>query len=386
MKTRSMQSTTPASILIVDDEPRNIQLLANLLRESGYEIEYATSGSMALQWIQSRFFDLVLLDVLMPVIDGFEVCRRIKSGPSRDIPVIFLTARTDTPGLLEGFALGAADYIEKPFHKEELLARVNAHITLARQRQELNRYAHLLEEKTRQLEIENASKDKFFSILAHDLRNPLIGILDFARLLDDIEHIQPVTLRQMKIEFHTSAERLLAMVDNLLTWSRAQRGLIVPRPTAIPLQIFVQSRIRLLSHGAQNKGIHLYNRVSELVNVWCDPDMLGTILDNLITNAIKFTPSGGQVEISTSLADDMQLITISDTGIGIEMELLENIFSVGVRTQRQGTSGEKGSGLGLTLCSEFVVANGGKIWVESQPGQGSRFSFTLPIPPSVQTI
>jgi len=372
----TQQSTV---ILIVDDEPKNIQLMANLLREYNFIIEYATSGSMALQWVQRRTFDLILLDILMPGMDGFEGCRRLKANAdTASIPVIFLTARANPADLVEAFSLGAADYVTKPFHKEELLARVNAHVTLGRQRAELARTAQLLEEKADQLSKENASKDKLISILAHDLRNPLVGILDFARLLENVELIPPTTLHKLSIEFHMSAERMLALVDNLLSWSRAQRGLLIPHPAQVSLHQVIQGRIELTAVGARQKSILLSNQVSVNASVWCDPDMLGAIIDNLLVNAVKFTNMGGQVIISAHPVGDTMQIEIADSGIGMSPETIQNLFQPGIHNHRTGTAGERGTGLGLAITREFVEANNGKIWVKSEVGLGSTFFVAIP--------
>lgn len=375
-----------SAILLVDDEPKNIQLLGNLLQEQGYAVEFATSGAEALQWVQTRAFDLILLDVMMPGMDGYEVCKRLKQmSQTRDIPVIFLTAKTETDSVVQGFKLGAVDYVTKPFHKEELLARITTHLALLDQQRLLDKYATLLEEKNlelsrknAQLEELNASKDKFFSIIAHDLKNPMSSFLAFANLLENIEQSNLQEVPTLAHQFRTSAENLFALLENLLTWSRLQRGMLDRFPQSAPFDLLLTRSISPLEPTLEQKQITLTHAVPTGLSVYTDINMLVTVLRNLIANAIKFTPAGGRIEVQAEPAGDMLRIAVADTGIGIPADKLDELFRIEAKMQRAGTAGEKGTGLGLILCKEFIEKNGGAIWVESQVGQGSTFFFTAP--------
>jgi two-component system sensor histidine kinase/response regulator len=375
-----------ATILLVDDEPKNIQLLGNLLQQQGYAVEFATSGAEAIQWVNTRTFDLILLDVMMPEIDGYEVCKRLKSHPATsEIPVIFLTAKTDTESVVRGFNLGAVDYVTKPFQQQELLARVRTHVALVNHRRLLEKYTALLEEKnlalqqqTVQLEDLNASKDKFFSIIAHDLKSPLSSFLGFADILEILPTKTQDQVEEIVGQFRTSAKNLFALLENLLTWSRLQRGMVEYLPQALNIKDFVARNVNLLSPNAAQKQITLHNRVLQGIVVSADLYMLDAVIRNLLSNAIKFTGAGGAVEISATVAEAMVTVAVADTGMGIPEEKLGKLFRIDAKFKHRGTAGEAGTGLGLILCKEFVEKNGGSIRVESQLGKGATFFFTLP--------
>ena len=376
-------------ILLVDDEPKNIQLLGNLLREYGYTIEFATSGMDALRWLSMRLFDLILLDIMMPEMDGYDVCKRLKSNPiTRGIPVIFLTAKTDAEGIARGFSLGAVDYVTKPFQKEELLARVKTHLTLQEQQRALDRYADLLEEKNLELrqknlrlEESNANKDKFFSLIAHDLRSPMTGFLSLAELFENTDNMQPEQFKEFIRQFRASAENLFQLLENLLTWARIQRGLIGHAPQWANLGDIIHQNVALMAQNARQKKIVLVNSVAQEVFVYADTHMLEAIIRNLLSNALKFTKPGGNVDITTADAGDFVTVSISDNGIGMTEEKCAKLFRVGAKIQSKGTADEKGTGLGLILCKEFVEKNGGSIGVESRPERGTTVWFTLPKTP-----
>lgn len=377
------------AILLVDDEPKNIQLLGNLLQTEGYAVEFATSGAEALQWVKARPFDLILLDVMMPEMDGYAVCKCLKNDPAaRDCPVIFLTAKTDLESLVQGFNLGAVDYVTKPFRKEELLARVKTHLTLLRQQQALNHDAAVLEErnlelqqKNAQLDELNASKDKFFSILAHDLKNPFQSFLMFGNLFDDFEHQDQEQLKELIRLFKESAHNLFALLENLLTWSRLQRGLLEYLPQPLSIKDFAARNVNLLAPHANQKQIALHNRVPPNVMVYADLYMLDAVIRNLLSNAVKFTGPGGAVEISATATETLATVTVTDTGIGIPADKSDKLFRIDAKFRHNGTAGEIGTGLGLILCKEFVEKNGGAIGVKSEEGRGAAFFFTLPTEP-----
>ena len=372
-------------ILLVDDEPKNIQLLGNLLREYGYAIEFATSGMDALRWLSMRLFDLILLDIMMPEMDGYDVCKRLKSNPiTRGIPIIFLTAKTDAEGIARGFSLGAVDYVTKPFQKEELFARVKTHLTLQEQQRTLDRYADLLEEKNLELrqknlrlEESNANKDKFFSLIAHDLKSPMTGFLSLAELFENTDDMQPEQFKEFIRQFRASAENLFQLLENLLTWARIQRGLIEHAPQRVNLGDMIHQNIALMAQNARQKKIALVNSVAREVFVYADTHMLEAIIRNLLSNALKFTKPGGSIEVTTTDAGDFVTVSVSDNGIGMTEEKCAKLFRVGAKIQSKGTSDEKGTGLGLILCKEFVEKNGGAIGVESRPERGTTVWFTL---------
>ena len=360
------EQSTNYQILIVDDVPQNIKVAANILRDERYKLFFATSGSDALTKVQSQSFDLILLDVMMPDMDGFQVCEQLKQVLGLyDIPIIFLTAKTDTESVVKGFELGAVDYVTKPFNGAELLARVKTHLAL--------------QQAKRELQTLNATKDKFFSIIAHDLRSPFTALLGLTELIAQrIDHYTQEEILQIAEELHTSAESIHALIENLLTWSRIQRGMIEYAPGAISLNEIANHNVLLLQLRTTQKQIALVTQVHDEITAYADYYMVNTILRNLLSNAFKFTDAGGTITLSIRQKHHLVEIVVTDTGIGIPEGDLPKLFRIDVRYSRSGTSGEQGTGLGLILCKEMVEKNGGQIWVESEVGKGSTFTFTLP--------
>ncbi|GAK61277.1 response regulator receiver sensor signal transduction histidine kinase [Candidatus Vecturithrix granuli] len=389
-----------ATILIVDDNTTNLNVLLDYLHDVGYKVLIAPNGEQALQQMQHVSPDLILLDVMMPGIDGFETCQRLKDKEkTKDIPVIFMTALTDTVDKIRGFAVGGVDYITKPFQHEEVLARVNAHLTIRNLQQELQKknedlekYADLLagrnaqlheknlelDEKNAQLKILNADKDKFFSIIAHDLRNPLGALRELPQII--IENIETYTrdeLIRMILLQRDAAKNLFALLENLLTWSRIQRGMIEYQPQQLNLEHVIARNISLMKPQAEQKQIRLTSLVQEHIPILADYNMIDTVIRNLISNALKFTKEGGSIEVSIAHNDEFAEIAVADTGIGIKEQYIAKLFRIDEQYRRIGTANEKGTGLGLILCKEFVEKHGGRIWVESEVGKGSIFRFTL---------
>ena len=361
------KKTSKGNILIVDDTLKNLRLLDTLLTNAGYLVRPASDARMGFSTAQKKLPDLILLDVRMPGMDGYEVCEALKADErTRDIPVIFISALNETVDKLKGFAVGGVDYITKPFQEQEVLARVKAHVTIRRQQQQL--YAL------------NASKDTFFSIIAHDLKNPFSGFLSFVDLM---EHSVATWDKDQIIELtdllRTSANHLSALLDNLLTWSRIQRGMIDYRPGLCDLHVAAARNIILFTPNAEHKQIVLSNSIPEQMIVSADVAMLDTVMRNLLSNALKFTPAGGTVDVAARRDQQSIEVSVSDTGVGIAEEHWPKLFRIDVRYKRLGTAREKGTGLGLSLCKEFVEQHGGSLWVESREGAGSVFYFTLPM-------
>jgi PAS domain S-box-containing protein len=236
-----------------------------------------------------------------------------------------------------------------------------------------------LHEKQEELQELNATKDKFFSIISHDLKNPIAVFLSISEMLSKMfEDFSPEELKDFLDEMNKSAKKLNSLLENLLQWSRAQTGRLQYNPDTFDLRDVVQNSIMLLKMNADKKNIGLISDVQEQSYVYADINMVDTVLRNLISNAIKFTPEKGKITISDEVKGEFREVSVTDTGLGISEEDINKLFRIDVHHTTIGTSKEKGTGLGLILCKEFIEKNGGEIWVESRLGEGTTFYFTLP--------
>jgi signal transduction histidine kinase len=362
-----METIKKPLILIVDDTPKNLQLLSNILHDKGYNICISTSGSQALESVNTEAPDLILLDIQMPVMDGFETFKALKlNSNSKDIPVIFLTAVVEPEKILQGFELGAVDYITKPFNIPELTARVATHLEIKRSREKL-------------LEL-NATKEKLFSIISHDLKSSLGSVLGISDLLlENFDDYKLDEIRQFVSNIYQSSKNTFELLENLLDWSRLQTEKLTQRMEKHNLKTNTDNICLLYSEIAKNKNITLQNNIHSDVFIYCDIDMTKTVLRNLISNAIKFTNIKGLVSLNSIESDSHVEIQVSDSGVGIMAENIPYLFSIEKNISTPGTNNEKGTGLGLMLCKELIEKQGGKIWVESELGKGSTFKFTLPL-------
>jgi two-component system, sensor histidine kinase and response regulator len=358
-------------ILIVDDVPKNIQLLGSILKEENYELEFATSGKEALEWLDTKPFDLVLLDIMMPEMDGYEVCKRIKENPAtKEVSVIFLTAKADFQSIIQGFEIGAVDYITKPYNRKELLMRVKTHLTLQLQR--------------KQLELSTAFEKKIFSIIGHDLRSPIGNIrtyIDAFLLVHD--EMDESTILLLK-DLYLLSDNAFNLLENLMNWAKSQSGGIVCRPQKENIRELIKSILTLFTMQADSKNIKLVFSQQDDVYGFFDPELIAVVIRNLVSNALKFTPHGGTVSLGTNFSKDKDereyaVITIADTGTGMSSETIYNLLNKSIHFTTYGTDNEKGSGLGFQLCKEFIAMNKGQIFVESSAGEGSRFRICLPV-------
>lgn len=361
-------------ILIVDDTSVNIQVVASILKPEGYILSFARNGVSALKIVERKQIDLVLLDIMMPGMDGYEVCQKLKANDqTKDIPVIFLTAKTDPDSIIKGFEMGVVDYVTKPFNGSELLARVNTHLKLKITQQNL-------EKKNIELKELNATKDKLFSIIGHDLRGPIGSFRTMLELI--ITKVQDYNDQSLIMFLNLgvrSTESTLVLLENLLSWAKSQRGELGYKPLKGNLDEVIKETVHLLSGQAHEKHIKIKTTIDENIKIVFDHDMVKTIIRNLGSNAIKFTPENGNISITAKLMDDHVEIMVKDSGIGIEKENLNKIFNDKVHYTTYGTKNEKGTGLGLMLCKDFVEKHGGRIRVKSEVGKGSAFIFTLPV-------
>jgi len=360
------------TVLIVDDNPTNVKVIALTLRQLQFKLVIATNGNSAIEMVEKTRPDLVLLDVMMPGIDGYETCKIIKSkSENQDLPIIFLTALSDKENTVKGFQSGGVDYITKPFDKNELISRVKTHIQLKQTQDKLKETSQHLSEL-------NHLKDKMFSVIGHDLRSPLGSMkmtLEFlsATLNDAADDELKSSLSTLT---NTTGE-VFNLLENLLSWARSQSGNISLIAEDINLSDLVTS-IYLLNKGAlEQKEIEFSAEIDSTTEVVADLTTLKTVFRNLLSNAIKFTPLHGKISILAQELDDQIKVDIKDTGVGIPEENLPKLFDETQHLTTFGTNRESGSGLGLILCKDFVERNGGSIQVESEEGKGTTFSLFL---------
>ncbi len=375
-------------ILIVDDIGENLQVLGNILSREGFDTSFALSGKQALSIIEDTLPDLILLDVSMPVMDGFEVCSILKrEEKTKSIPVIFLTAKTEIDNMVHGFSLGADDYVTKPFNTLELLARVRAHVDLKKskdiileQNKKLNNLVEELSNNNVELNKLIASKDKFFSIIAHDLKGPVGNLSSFLSFMtEQYENISKEEFKKDLVILENASIKIRDLLENLLTWARSQKGDIQYKPENFNISKLIQSNVQLFESSANNKKISIINTIPENLFGFFDYQMITTVMRNLVSNALKYTNDNGSITISANEDAGFIEIMIQDTGIGMNVTIVENLFKIDVKHfSTDGTGGEKGTGLGLILCKEFIDKHSGKIWVESEIGKGSKFKFTIP--------
>ena len=345
-------------ILIVDDVVSNVLLLKVLLKNLNYQIATANDGLQALSAVETEKPDLILLDVMMPGLNGFEVAEKLKENPeTRDIPIIFLTALNATSDVVRGFKAGANDFISKPFHKEELLIRVSHQISLIAARRIIIR-------QTEELQRTISGRDKLYSVIAHDLRSPIGSIKMVLNML---------LLNRM-------TEEVFSLLDNLLKWTKSQIGRLNVVYQQFDLVPIIQGGIEIFSIAAELKNIRLRVEIPDTLEVYADCDMMKTVIRNLISNAMKFTPEGGDITIRVR-QDDAQaaIVEVSDSGCGISKENQAKLMKPSTHFSTFGTKNEEGSGLGLLLCQDFATKNGGRLWFESEEGKGSTFSFSIPL-------
>lgn len=363
-----------ARILIVEDEVVLSRGIQYRLQNLGYDVAGAAyTGEEAISQTEETRPDLVLMDIhLRGGIDGIEAAAVIQT--QYDIPIIYVTAYDDEETIQRAKMTQPFGFLLKPFDEADLRTAI-----------EMALYKHQMEQELKQARDElqklNASKNTFVSILAHDLRGPLSSLRDSNQiLLDNFKSYNSGKLQEVLQLQQKSFTHLCTLLDNLLTWARIQQEMIEVTLQPLDLHTIAAWNLQLLQPKAEQKGVILENLVQEQTRVLADLDMLHTVMRNLLSNAVKFTKSGDRVTISAHEHQGMMEIAVADTGIGMSAEDMEKLFRIDVKFKRPGTEHESGTGLGLILCKEFVEKLGGKIRVESQIGQGTAFTLTLPIP------
>ena len=360
-------------ILVVDDVQQNIQVVGAMLREAGYSIMPATSGAAALQRVQKKLPDLILLDFMMPEMDGLEVCRRLKSDAgTRDVPVIFLTASNEMNHLVQALEAGAVDYVTKPFNPPELLARVRTHLELKHSRDMIFRYS-------RQLAHLNNEKNEFMGIVAHDLRNPLGTIKGFAEVLLEDSQMPRDEFEDFTRRIRDTAQRMAEMVQNLLDANRIERDEMEVSLAPCELSEILRSVVQAYQPraAAKRQTIHLEDSAGPLI-VNADRNVTVQVVENLVSNAIKYSPHGKKIFARLRAVEGAARCEVQDEGPGLSAEDQHKLFGKFARLSAKPTGGEPATGLGLSIVKKMVEAMNGRVWCESEPGQGATFVVEFP--------
>lgn len=354
----------------------NVLLLKVLLTNEKFNIATAGNGAQALEQVKKEKPDLVLLDVMMPDISGFEVAQQMKADPEMsDIPIIFLTALNSSADIVKGFQAGGNDFISKPFNKGELIIRVTHQISLVAAKR-------IIVAQTEELRRTIMGRDKLYSVIAHDLRSPMGSIKMVLNML--ILNLPSEAIGEEMYELLTMAnqttEDVFALLDNLLKWTKSQIGKLKVVYQDFNLVEVVEGVGEIFTMVANLKNIRIVQDMPVTdVTVRADIDMVKTVIRNLISNAIKFSNEGTEIVLSLEETDDMAIVSVKDSGCGIDEENQKKLLHTDTHFSTFGTNNEEGSGLGLLLCQDFVVKNGGKLWFTSKKGEGSTFSFSIPL-------
>jgi two-component system sensor histidine kinase/response regulator len=377
MNASTLSAPDRSLILVVDDVSKNLQVVGTLLRREGYRFAPATSGPQALERVHAERPDLILLDLMMPDVDGLEVCRRLKADPhTQRVPIIFLTASNEMEHLVKGFEAGAVDYITKPFNPPELLARVRTHLELKHAR-----------ERLREL---NEEKNEFMGIVAHDLRNPLGAITGYAEMvLEQTEGLQPASPEQVAravkdvnectARIRDASRRMAEMVQNLLDANRIERGELKLNLGSTDLAALAATVIenQRLRAAAKQQSIHLEVGKAP-IHALADPTVLAQVLENLLSNAIKYSPPGKPITVRLTQIGDSVRCEVQDQGPGLNAEDRQKLFGKFARLSAKPTAGELATGLGLSIVKRLVEGMNGQVRCESELGHGATFIVTLP--------
>lgn len=365
----------PPFILVVDDILKNLQVIGNILEEEGYEISVATGGEEALEMVEIDVPDLILLDVMMPDMNGFEVCRKLKEMQNvKDVPVIFLTAKTETEDIIQGFNLGGVDYITKPFKKEELLVRIKTHLDLKRSKE-------IIVNKNKRLEQLNKEKNEFLGIAAHDLKNPLSTIKGFAEILEmDDGRMGTEELKEFAGQIKSMSHYMFQIITDLLDMNAIEEGRMKMNPVDFEVVTVVMNALGKFNKPAEKKNIKInFEPEDYSLNAHADVSRTQQVLDNLISNALKFSPFDKNIWVKAYPYDMERIcIEVKDEGPGISEEDKKKLFGKFTKLSARPTGDEHSTGLGLSIVKKIIEQMGGNIWCESELGKGAAFKMTLP--------
>lgn len=361
-------------ILTVDDNHLNLMVMKSMFSFQDYEVHFATCGEAALNMARKYSPDLILLDVVMPDISGFEVCRILKQDESvKDTSVIFISAASEIDFIIQAFEAGGVDFISKPFRKEEILHRIKKHIG-----QKLTTF-ELLETTTTLQKIRKA-QNRLLSVFGNELRSPVINVKMIFEFMSKgiIDSTKDLPYKKTILDLLSNLDNSFAVLENLNDWAITESGKLKNEPENINLNEAVVSLVNLYQIGIHSRNIRVNIMIGADHVVFADQTMLKTIIRNLFSNAYKYTPVGGTISFDSWIEPGFVKIGISDTGLGMSPDMLEKILDPKVFYSSMGLNNEIGNGLGLKLCKDFVEKSRGRIWIESTPNKGTTVFFTLP--------
>ncbi len=380
------------SILIVDDNNSNLKVIINFLSASGkdYTLFGAPDGKTGCLLAKTKKPDLIILDWQMPGMSGIEVLEHLKDDPElKDIPVIMATALTSSDNLKLALEKGAQDYVRKPIDSVELLARIDVALQLSDSFSQIKEKNLLISKQNQDLLVQkesleklNTLKDKVFSVISHDLRGPIVGLKALFDLFHEEEgELRAEDFKDFEADMYEAVIEINNLLSNLLKWSMSQFTMGSSyKPGYFNLNEVVNPSINLFKSNLKRKSIEVINLVDTNTNVYADSNMVEFVIRNLLANAIKFSYHNSKIEIGVDKQiSGFLVVYVKDFGVGMDEIQKQKLFSNEELFTKTGTDNEKGTGLGLVLAKEYVLKNGGQIFVESIIGKGSTFSFSLPL-------
>lgn len=363
------------SILIVDDNEINIMLLRAILEEERFRVYAATSAEEALAELATNEVDLILMDVMMPAVSGFELTEKLKSHERlRNIPIIFITELSSPEDIVKGFDIGGCDYITKPFNPPELIRRIKQQVSLIHSRNVIIEQKNSLQEA-----LEN--RDQLYTIISHDIRSPISSLKMILNILTSKaeERELPPEIIDMLYSGTDITEQLFCLLDNLLKWTKSNLGMQTTVPRVITLDETIMGVTEVLLPTAKLKDVTIDLQLQDNIEILFDVDIMKSILRNLIINAIKFSHPSGHVVIDLHVEDNWVVLTVKDNGIGMSIEMQDKLRSRIYGKSTLGTAREGGTGLGLWIVQHFISTNQGEFYFSSKEGEWSCFGFKIPL-------
>jgi two-component system, sensor histidine kinase and response regulator len=369
------------SILVVDDNTLNADLLVTALAQHGFKVRSAHNARLALQMVEEEAPDAFLLDVNMPELDGYELCRQLKAREdTAEIPVIFISALDRTDNIIKGFDVGAVDYIPKPFKFREVFARVSSHVTLLRQKREIEMRR---QRDIQQFEVIDRLRQQFIGSAAHDLKNPLFVISGYTEVLESILSEMPEHPEDERIELCTDAikrgvTKMSSLIQDMLDLLQLEAGISLDLGEDTLFGFLKNALQDAQYRAARKQQVFELNLPQEDLPFVADLRRMNRVLENLLSNAFKYTPEGGTVSVNAAYDWHNIYIEVVDTGLGIPAAQLADIFLPFVRINTIEHMQQEGTGLGLSIVHRIIEQHKGTIYVESELGKGSAFRITLP--------